>query len=40
MYEFIREISGGRSEGWWGVGGTGEWRSFLEWERMQKESRR
>ncbi|GFZ50263.1 Mitochondrial RNA-splicing protein MRS3 [Saitozyma sp. JCM 24511] len=22
MYEFIREISGGRSEGWWGVGGT------------------
>jgi solute carrier family 25 iron transporter 28/37 len=24
MYEFVREISGGRSEGWWGVGGTGE----------------
>jgi solute carrier family 25 iron transporter 28/37 len=24
MYEFIREISGGREEGWWGVGGTGE----------------
>lgn len=24
MYEFIREISGGREDGWWGVGGTGE----------------
>ena len=24
MYEFVREISGGRGEGWWGVGGTGE----------------
>lgn len=23
MYEFIREISGGREVGWWGVGGTG-----------------
>ncbi|ORX38028.1 carrier [Kockovaella imperatae] len=22
MYEFVREISGGRGEGWWGVGGT------------------
>ncbi|EIW72314.1 hypothetical protein TREMEDRAFT_66814 [Tremella mesenterica DSM 1558] len=22
MYEFVREISGGRKEGWWGVGGT------------------
>jgi hypothetical protein len=31
MYEFIREISGGRSEGWWGVGGTGEWREFRFW---------
>jgi solute carrier family 25 iron transporter 28/37 len=27
MYEFIREISGGREVGWWGVGGTGT--SFL-----------
>lgn len=24
MYEFVREISGGREDGWWGVGGTGE----------------
>ena len=24
MYEFVREISGGRGEGWWGVGGTGQ----------------
>jgi len=24
MYEFIREISGGREDGWWGVGGTGK----------------
>lgn len=24
MYEFIREISGGREDGWWGVGGTGQ----------------
>ena len=23
MYEFIREISGGRGDGWWGVAGTG-----------------
>ncbi|WVR08332.1 hypothetical protein IAU60_005385 [Kwoniella sp. DSM 27419] len=22
MYEFVREISGGRGDGWWGVGGT------------------
>ncbi|OCF39344.1 solute carrier family 25 (mitochondrial iron transporter), member 28/37 [Kwoniella heveanensis CBS 569] len=22
MYEFVREISGGREDGWWGVGGT------------------
>ena len=25
MYEFVREISGGRGDGWWGVGGTGEY---------------
>ena len=24
MYEFIREISGGREVGWWGVGATGK----------------
>jgi solute carrier family 25 iron transporter 28/37 len=24
MYEFVREISGGRGDGWWGVGGTGK----------------
>jgi solute carrier family 25 iron transporter 28/37 len=35
MYEFIREISGGREVGWWGVGGTGElllccfWKNWL-----------
>lgn len=23
MYEFVREISGGKNDGWWGVGGTG-----------------
>lgn len=28
MYEFIREISGGRRDGWWGVGGTGEFRTL------------
>ena len=25
MYEYIREVSGGRGDGWWGVGGTGEY---------------
>jgi hypothetical protein len=33
MYEFIREISGGREVGWWGVGGTGEscWCCLERW---------
>lgn len=22
MYEFVREVNGGRQDGWWGVGGT------------------
>jgi hypothetical protein len=36
MYEFIREISGGREVGWWGVGGTGKSHqvSFRKWLTM------
>lgn len=32
MYEFVREISGGRNDGWQGVAGTGESTSLM-WSR-------